>query len=102
MKTPDRSFIIKNARKTLRRRDQKILQLKERLDSLTLQSGVELNSEQQEEIDNGIEIGNAEVTSLPSTDFKRIFWEQQVCSMFVSNIKIILCNFMIVCNLGGC
>lgn len=83
MKTPERSSSIQKARKTLRRRDQRIAQLKKQLDSITLQSGVEVNSEVQQEIAEGIKLGNAEMASLPLTDFKRIFWEQQVCLMFI-------------------
>ena len=78
MKTPERLTSLRHARETLRKRDRKITQIRKQLESLTLQGGVAVASNVQEEIVEGIERGNVEVESLPASDFRRIFWEQQV------------------------
>ena len=45
MRTPERLNTLKNAKKTLRLRDQKIAILKKKLDSLTSQVGVAVEDE---------------------------------------------------------
>ena len=65
----------------LRKRDRKIAQIKKRLESLTSRKGVAVASDVQEEIGQVIERSGTEMESLPTSDFRRIFWEQQVCSM---------------------
>ena len=51
MKTPDRLAALKNARKTLRMRDQKIARMRKKLEVLTSEKGIEVDSEVQEEIE---------------------------------------------------
>ena len=72
---------LRNARETLRKRDRKIAQIKKQLESLTSRKGVAVASDVQEEIGQVIERSGTEMESLPTSDFRRIFWEQQVCSM---------------------
>ena len=72
---------LRNATETLRKRDRKIAQIKKQLESLTSRKGVAVASDVQEEIGQVIERSGTEMESLPTSDFRRIFWEQQVCSM---------------------
>ena len=82
MKTPERLASLRQARETLRKRDRKITQLKKKLELLTSQGGVAIAGDAHEEIMQGIEVGNREVACLPVSDFRRVFWEQQVCFMY--------------------
>ena len=79
MKTPDRLSALRNARDTIRKRNRKIAMIKVRLESLTSQRGIAVESDIQEEIDQVIHRETPAMESLPASDFKRIFWEQQVC-----------------------
>ena len=78
MKTPEKLSALRNARLTLRKRDRKIAHIKKQLESLTLERGVAVESEVQVEIQGVIDRENSEMESLPRSDFRRIFWEQQV------------------------
>lgn len=80
MKTPDRLAALKNARKTLRMRDQKIARMRKKLEVLTSEKGIEVDSEVQEEIEYVIQEKRSYIESLPVNDFRRVFWEQQVSS----------------------
>ena len=62
----------------LRMRDQKLARMKERLRSLMLEKGVEVDQEVHEELPDMIKDKNEEIQSLPASDFRRIFWDQQV------------------------
>ena len=79
MKTPQRLSALHNARQTLRNWDRKITRIKKRLESLTSEGGVSVDAEVQEEIEEVIEKQTSEIESLPGSDFRRIFWEQQLC-----------------------
>lgn len=81
MKTPDRLAALKNARKTLRMRDQKIARMRKKLEVLTSEKGIEVDSEVQEEIEYVIQEKRSYIESLPVNDFRRVFWEQQVSSL---------------------
>ena len=78
MKTPERLSALRAARKTLRMRDQKIARIKQILESLTSEKGVEIDQEVHEEITEVIKDKNEEIQSLPASDFRRVFWDQQV------------------------
>ena len=78
MKTLERLLALRNARQTLRNRDRKIARVKKRLDSLTSERGVALESHVHDEIEQVIERESSEMGSLPDSDFRKIFWEQQV------------------------
>lgn len=78
MKTPERLSALRKARLTLRNRDRRIARIRKRLESLTSQSGVSVESHVQEEIQHVIEKEQSGMESLPKSDFQRIFWEQQV------------------------
>ena len=59
--------------------------MKKQLDVLTLESGVELETEVQKEITEVIDMHGADNMSLPGSDFQRIFWNQKVitsCFLF--------------------
>ena len=77
---PERLVSLSNARETLRKRNRKIAQIKKQLESLTSRKGVAVASDVQE-IGQVIEMSGTEMESLPTSDFRIIFWEQQVCSM---------------------
>lgn len=78
MKTPERLSALRNARQTLRNRDRKVARVKKQLESLTSQRGVAVESHVNEEIKQVIERESLEMESLPESDFRRIFWDQQV------------------------
>ena len=44
--------------------------------------GVELDKEVQEEILTTIEENEDEIKSLPTSDFRKVFWNQQVCANY--------------------
>ena len=77
MNTPER-LSLRAAKKTLCMRDQKIARMKLRLESLTSEKGVEVDQDVQEEITEVIRDKNEEMQSLPISDFRRVFWDQQV------------------------
>ena len=78
LKTPERLMALRRSRQTIRNRDRRILRMKKRLDELTLDSGVELEPEVQEEITGVIDTHGNTITGLPGSDFRKIFWDQQV------------------------
>jgi hypothetical protein len=83
MRTPERLSALRNARQTLRNRDRKIARVKKQLELLTAQRGVAVESHVSEEIKQVIERETSEMESLPESDFRRIFWEQQVAALKV-------------------
>ena len=90
MKTPERLSALRNARQTLRNRDRKIARMKKRLESLTSEGGVSVGTEVQEEIEEVIEKQTPEIESLPGSDFRRIFWEQQVCAYLDVSSQVLI------------
>lgn len=62
----------------LRMRDQKLARMKARLELLTSSKGVEVSPEAFQEIEEVVMERMSEIESLPTTDFRRIFWDQQV------------------------
>jgi hypothetical protein len=78
MKTPERLSALRNARLTLRKRDRRIAYIKRQLESLTLERGVTVESDVQLEIQGVIERESLQMESVGNSDFRRIFWEQQV------------------------
>ena len=56
--------------------------MKKRLDMLTSKSRVELDSEAEEEIREVIDTHTTDMMSLPGSDFRKIFWDQQVMTVF--------------------
>jgi hypothetical protein len=52
--------------------------VKKQLELLTAQKGVAVESHVSEEIKQVMERETSEMESLPESDFRRIFWEQQV------------------------
>ena len=93
MKTPDRLSALRNARLTLRKRDRKIAYIKKRLESLTLERGVAVESDVQAEIQGVIARERVEMESLPNSDFRRIFWEQQVYTYTCDFMKCFSLSF---------
>ena len=55
--------------------------MKKRLEVLTSESGVCPEEEVQEEIEGVIEKHGPEIGAFPVSDFRRIFWDQQVLKM---------------------
>ena len=84
MKTPERLTALKVAKQTLRIRDQRIARMKKKLDLLTSQKGVAVDIEVQKEIEETISNKKSEIEALPTSDFRRVFWEQQVRLVQVS------------------
>ena len=78
MKTPERSTALKVAKQMLRIRDQRITRMKKKLDLLTSQKSVAVDDEVQKEIEEVISNRKSEIEALPASDFRRVFWEQQV------------------------
>lgn len=72
------AFISSECKKTLCKRDQKIAQMQKQFESLTSQRGVRVTSDVQEKIGQMIKACSKEIESLPASNFRKIFWEQQV------------------------
>ena len=83
MKTPDRIAALRKARKTLKLRDQKIARMRNKLEELTSEKGIEVDSDVQDELESVIKEKRSYIESLPVTDFRRIFWEQQVIVKYI-------------------
>ncbi len=92
MKTPERLSALRAAKRTLRVRDQKLSRIKSRLELITAENGVVVEPDVCDEIEIVIDERSTELEKLPSTDFRRIFWDQQVgdgySAIFVS-IKLL-------------
>ena len=76
MKTSESISALRNVRRVIRNRDRK-LAMKQSLDALIAKGGVELGSDMEEEMAS-IGKSHADIESLPMSDFRRIFWNQQV------------------------
>ena len=83
MKTPERLSVLRKARKTLRNRDLKLKRLQKRLAKLTTERGINVEEEVQQEVEGMIDKHAADMHALPRTDFRRVFWDQQVWLMFI-------------------
>ena len=101
MKTPERLLALRSAKKTLRLRDQKIARMKKRIHVLTAEKGVDvIDQDVQDEIAEVIKEKNEEMHSLPVTDFKRVFWDKQVCEYTTMLINCLqLHNITCTCRL---
>ena len=75
MTTPQRLSALRIAKQPLCMRDQKITQMKQRLESV---KGIEVDSEVSEEIEMVVKERSSEMEALPKSDFRRVFWDQQV------------------------
>ena len=73
MKTPGRLLALRNAKLTLRKWYCKIASITKRLESLTLEKGIALESEVQGEIQSMTVRENSKMEALPNSDFRRIF-----------------------------
>ena len=52
--------------------------MKRQLDMMTLMKGVEVDQNVREEMEQVIKDKSPEMEALPVTDFRRLFWDQQV------------------------
>ncbi len=98
MRTPERLTALKVAKHTLRIRDQKITSMKKKLDSLTSQKGVAVDNYVQKELEDVICDKKSEIESLPISDFRRIFWEQQVSINLINLIILVSFLTTVGCN----
>ena len=78
LKTPERLSVLRRARQSLRNRDRRIKRMEKRLNVLTSESGVELEPEVHNELSDVIDKHGAEIAKLSGSDFRKIFWNQQV------------------------
>ena len=98
MKSPDRIAALRNARKVIKNRDRKISKMKLHLDRLTSNKGVELGSDMQEEILSIIQEHHPKIETLPMSDFRRVFWNQQVNYHIHRVVLAISAMIMLFCN----
>ena len=52
--------------------------MKKRLELLMSEKGVDVDQDVHEEIAEAIKANSHEIQSLPTSDFRRLFWDQQV------------------------
>jgi hypothetical protein len=78
MNTPERLSALRGAKQTLRMRDQRIIRMEQRLKALSLEHGVQIDKDTAEEITKVIEEESSVMADLPKSDFRRIFWNQQI------------------------
>ena len=78
MKNSDRISALRNARRVIQNRDRKLARMKRRLNALTTEGGVVLESDMVDEMSAVIQNHHPEIESLSMSDFRRIFWNQQV------------------------
>lgn len=69
----------------MRNRDRRLARMKKQLDVLTSENGVELEPEIHDELSEVVEKHDVEMMSLPGSDFRRIFWSQQVYYVWTYN-----------------
>ncbi len=86
MKTPDRRAAFRNAKIAIRNRNRRIARLKKKLEDLISNQGIEVDAETHQEMEETVSMNQQEISALPNTDFRRIFWDQQV---FLIQIKLI-------------
>ena len=78
MKTPDRHAALRKAKITIRNRDRRIARLKKKLEDLISNRGIKVDNETHQEMEETISENQHEIAFLPITDFRHIFWDQQV------------------------
>ena len=83
MKSSERVAALRKARQQLRSRDKKIARMKQRLDSVLKQKGIELPSDTQEDLSAIIQKHHSDIETLPMSDFRRVFWNQQVLLHYI-------------------
>ena len=87
LKTPERNAALHRARELLRNRDRKIARMEVKLEQLTRERGIEVDSDVQKEMEEAIQQNGKHIESLPLSDFQRVFWNQQV-HLFISDMYI--------------
>lgn len=80
MNTPKRSQHLRSLRRTIRNAKRRVKLMTQKLEEVTLKEGITqpdeaLESDMMQVLSNH----QNEIDTLNSSDFKRIFWEQQVC-----------------------
>ena len=88
MKGSERVTALRKARQQIRNRDKKIARMKQRLDSVLKQRGVELPDDTQEDLSAIIQKHHPDIETLPMSDFRRVFWNQQVLLQYFLNIVL--------------
>lgn len=79
MKSPQKEMRIRALKNALRNKRRQLQRMKVKLQEITNQKGVQIDSDLQNDFGSIIN-GNLEnISKLPADDFKRIFWQQQVC-----------------------
>ena len=80
LKTPERLSVLQEGQVKLYgiTCDRRIKRMEKRLNMLTSECGVELEPEVHNELSDVIDKHGAEIAKLSGSDFRKIFWNQQV------------------------
>ena len=81
LKATQKSKRMKQMQRQLRRKHQRVLQLKKRVTLLTKKTSVVTDENLVSDIRMVIDVNHPEILKLPVNDFRRVFWEQQVLYM---------------------
>ena len=98
MNNTDRISALRNARKVIKNRDRKLAKMRLRLDVLTSSGGIQLGNDIQEDIADIVQAHHPEIESLPMSDFRRVFWNQQVYSCRLATFTYILLKLIGICS----
>ena len=78
MKKSDSISALRKVRRVIRNRDRKLARMKQQLDTMILKDGVVLKSDVEEELSSIMKLHHPDIESLPKSDFRHVFWDQQV------------------------
>ena len=78
LRTPERLRALRKAKRILTNRDRRLARMKKRLEFLTSVSGLQVENDVQVEIEAVVEKYSPEMDTLPGSDFRHMFWNQQV------------------------
>ena len=78
MQSPDKDRRIKALKTALRNKQKRLVRIQGKLKKITEQSGIMIDGKLQNDFKEVIEDHQSNINKLPTDDFKRIFWQQQV------------------------
>lgn len=78
MKTPQKLAALRKMKISIRIHEKRIRKMKAQLSESSMTNGIELSKELEDEVRESIKVHSDDISALPQSDFRRIFWEQQV------------------------
>lgn len=92
MQSREKDRRIKALKSALRNKQKRLMRIQGKLKKITEQSGIMIDGKLQNDFKEVIDGHQSSINKLPTDDFKRIFWEQQV--IMNSCMHVVMYSYM--------